>query len=57
MQFLCTGLIDSYNDYNMMDVVTGDQVVEEELSDQEEVSFNNTILIFYKSFVSVVSYL
>lgn len=41
----------------MMDVVTGDQVVEEELSDQDEVSFNNTILIFYKSFVSVVSYL
>lgn len=37
----------------MMDVVTGDQVVEEELSDQEEVSFKNTILIFYKSFVSV----
>lgn len=29
----------------MMDVVTGDQVVEEELSDQEEVSFNNTPLI------------
>ena len=41
----------------MMDVVTGDQVVEEELSDQEEVSFNNSILIFHKSFVSVVSYL
>ena len=27
-----------------MDVVTGDQVVEEELSDQEEVSFSNTPL-------------
>ena len=39
----------------MMDVVTGDQVVEEELSDQEEVSFNNTPLIFYKGLVSVVS--
>ena len=40
-----------------MDVVSGDQVVEEELSDPEEVSFNNTPLIFYKGFVSVVSYL
>lgn len=31
----------------MMDVVTGDQVVEEELSDQEEVSFSNTPLVRY----------
>lgn len=33
----------------MMDVVTGDQVVEEELSDQEEVSLSLLLSYFIKT--------